>query len=74
MRHAKAITAPIIGVSNLTQLEEALEAFDYELSDEDYKAVTYLFDTEVREEGFDRFPGLKYNFPRLRRNLSLVTE
>lgn len=74
VRHAAAITAPIIGVSSLPQLEEALESFDYELSDEDYKEVTYLFDTEVREEGFNRFPGLKYNFPRLRRNLNLMGE
>lgn len=74
VRHAKPITAPIIGVSALTQLEEALESFDYELSDDDYKEVTYLFDTEVREEGFNRFPGLKYNFPRLRRNLNLLGE
>jgi aryl-alcohol dehydrogenase-like predicted oxidoreductase len=74
VRHAPAVTAPIIGVSSLPQLEEALDAFDYELSDEDYKEVTYLFDTEVREEGFNRFPGLKYNFPRLRRNMSLLGE
>lgn len=74
VRHAEPITAPIIGVSSLPQMEEALESFDYNLSDEDYKAVTYLFDTEVREEGFDRFPGLKYNFPRLRRNQHLLGE
>jgi aryl-alcohol dehydrogenase-like predicted oxidoreductase len=72
VRHAPAVTAPIIGVSALPQLEEALESFDYDLSDEDYKQVSYLFDTEVREEGYNRFPGLKYNFPRLRRNLHLL--
>ena len=74
VRHSPAITAPLIGVSSLPQLEEALEAFDYDLSDEDYKTVTYFFDTEVREEGFDLFPGLSYNFPRLRRNLNLLSE
>jgi len=74
VRHARPITAPIIGVSSLPQLEEALGSFDYALSDEDYKQVTYLFDTEVQEEGFQRFPGLKYNFSRLRRNLNLVKE
>ncbi|MBX3052000.1 MAG: aldo/keto reductase [Caldilineaceae bacterium] len=72
VRHAQAVTAPIIGVSSLPQLEEALESFAYELSDDDYAQVTHLFDTEVKEEGLQRFPGLKYNFPRLRRNLNLV--
>jgi aryl-alcohol dehydrogenase-like predicted oxidoreductase len=72
VRHARPVTAPIIGVSSLPQLEEALDSFDYNLSDEDYRQVTYLFDTEVKEEGLQRFPGLKYNFPRLRRNLDLV--
>ena len=61
-------------MSSLPQLEEALESFDYVLSDEDYQQVTYLFNTEVQEEGFQRFPGLKYNFSRLRRNLNLVSE
>ena len=72
VRHARPITAPIIGVSSLPQLEEALESFDYDLSDEDYKQVTYLFDTEPKEEGLQRFPGLRYNFSRLRRNLNLL--
>jgi 1-deoxyxylulose-5-phosphate synthase len=74
VRHARPITAPIIGVSSLPQLEDALESFDYDLSDEDYKQVTYLFDTEPKEEGLQRFPGLKYNFSRLRRNLNLVSK
>jgi 1-deoxyxylulose-5-phosphate synthase len=74
VRHAAAVTAPIIGVSSLPQFEESLDAFDYDLSDEDYEEVTFLFDTEVREEGYNRFPGTKYNFPRLRRNLNLLGE
>jgi len=74
VRHNSAVTAPIIGVSSLPQFEESLDAFNYDLSDEDYEEVTFLFDTEVREEGFNRFPGLSYNFPRLRRNLQLLGE
>ena len=74
VRHSPAVTAPIIGVSSLPQFEETLDAFNYTLSDEDYEEVTYLFNTEVREEGFNRFPGTKYNFPRLRRNLNLLGE
>lgn len=72
VRHAQPITAPIIGVSSLPQLEEALTSFDYDLSDEDYKQVTYLFNTEPQEEGLQRFPGLKYNFSLLRRNQNLL--
>lgn len=74
VRHLPAVTAPIIGVSSLPQFEETLVAFDYDLSDEDYAEVSSLFNTEVREEGYQRFPGLKYNFPRLRRNLNLLGE
>jgi 1-deoxyxylulose-5-phosphate synthase len=74
VRHSPAVTAPIIGVSSLPQFEETLDAFSYSLSDEDYEEVTHLFNTEVREEGFNRFPGTKYNFPRLRRNLNLLGE
>jgi aryl-alcohol dehydrogenase-like predicted oxidoreductase len=74
VRYLPAITAPIIGVSSLPQFEETLKAFDYDLSDEEYAEVSSFFDTEVREEGYQRFPGLKYNFPRLRRNLNLLGE
>jgi hypothetical protein len=31
-----------------------------------------MFNTEVKEEGLQLFPGLTYNFPRLRRNLNLA--
>jgi len=33
-----------------------------------------MFDTEVKEESLQLFPGLKYNFPRLRRNLQLIAQ
>jgi hypothetical protein len=56
------------------QLEATLEAFDYLLSGEDSTQVTYLFNTEAQAEGLQRFPGLRYNFSRLRRNLNLVGE
>lgn len=72
VRHSPAVTAPIIGISSLRQFEETLAAFDYTLSAEEYAELTYLFDTEVKEEGLQRFPGLRYNFPRLRRNLTLL--
>lgn len=74
VRHSPAVTSPIVGVSSLSQLQASIDAFSYDLSDVDYAAVTAIFDTEVKEEGLQRFPGLKYNFPRLRRNLALLGE
>jgi aryl-alcohol dehydrogenase-like predicted oxidoreductase len=72
VRYSPAVTSPIIGVSSLSQLQSSIDGFAYDLSDEDYEELTALFDTEVKEEGLQRFPGLRYNFPRLRRNLNLV--
>ncbi|NMB94918.1 MAG: aldo/keto reductase [Flexilinea flocculi] len=69
--HSPAITAPIIGVSSTRQLLSSVEAINVELSDEDYNTVTEIFPTEVWEESLQLFPGLKFNFPRLRRNLFL---
>jgi aryl-alcohol dehydrogenase-like predicted oxidoreductase len=74
VRHSPAVTAPIIGVSSLAQFEQTVAAFDFDLDAEQYAEVTYCFDTEVKEEGLQRFPGLKYNFPRLRRDLHLLEE
>jgi aryl-alcohol dehydrogenase-like predicted oxidoreductase len=74
VRHSPAVTSPIVGVSSLSQLQASIDAFSYDLSDADYAALTAIFDTEVKEEGLQRFPGLKYNFPRLRRNLHLLGE
>jgi hypothetical protein len=57
----------------LRQLEETMQAAEINLTADDYLALTDMFDTEVKEESLQLFPGLKYNFPRLRRNLHLVT-
>ncbi len=72
VRYSPAVTAPIVGVSSAAQLADSLAGFEFELSDEEYQEVSYFFDTEVKEEGLQRFPGLKYNYPRLRRNLNLL--
>jgi aryl-alcohol dehydrogenase-like predicted oxidoreductase len=74
VRYSPAVTSPIVGVSSLSQLQASIDAFGYDLSAADYAALTAIFDTEVKEEGLQRFPGLKYNFPRLRRNLTLLGE
>jgi 1-deoxyxylulose-5-phosphate synthase len=70
--HSPAVIAPIIGTSSVEQLIDSAKSDDIQLSPEDYKTITDMFDTEVKEEGLQLFPGLKYNFPRLRRNLFLL--
>ena len=72
VNHSPAVTAPIVGLSSLAQLETSLGAFEVELTAEEYAELTLIFDTEVKEEGLQRFPGLRNNFPRLRRNLNLI--
>jgi aryl-alcohol dehydrogenase-like predicted oxidoreductase len=72
VRYSPAVTSPIVGVSSLSQLQTSIGAFDLDLSDEEYETITRLFDAEVKEEGLQRFPGKRFNFPRLRRNLSLI--
>ncbi len=72
VRYCKAITCPIIGISSAHQLAETAKAFDFNLTSDQYAQVTGLFDTEVWEEGFQLFPGFKYNFARLRRNLDII--
>lgn len=70
--HSPAVTAPIVGVSSVSQLESSSKAFDIALSDADYQAIAAIFSTEVQEDGLQLFPGLKYNFPRLRRTLKVA--
>ena len=66
-RKSPAVTAPITGVSSERQLSASLAAFDVDLSDEEYKQVTDMFDTAVKEETGG-------SFPRLRRSYSLLQE
>ncbi len=42
------------------------------MNDAEYERITLMFDTEIKEEGLQRFPGKRFNFPRLRRDLNLV--
>lgn len=74
VRHNKAVTSPIIGVSSIQQLEELIRGFDYDLSTDEYDQVTSLMNSEIREEGLQEFLEYKYNFPRLRRNLDLLNK
>lgn len=72
VRHSPAVTSPVVGISSLSQLETSIAAFELDLSDAEYDSITYMFDTEVKEEGLQPFPGKRFNFPRLRRNLNLI--
>ncbi|MCK4401199.1 aldo/keto reductase [bacterium] len=65
VRKSSAVTCPIIGVSSLNQLEESIKAFDFNLSDQEYKEVTDMFDTGVKEESGG-------DYKNLRRHLSLL--
>ena len=72
VRYSPAVTSPIVGVSALHHLQTAIDAFNFDLTAEQYEEVTLMFDTTVKEESLQLFPGRRYNFPRLRRNLSLL--
>jgi len=70
--HNPAVTTPVMGVSSESQLEISIKAHEIDMKNGLYERITDMFDTEVKEEGLQLFPGLTYNFPRLRRNLNLV--
>ena len=72
VRYSPAVTSPIVGISRLSHLETALGAFDFDLTAGQYSEITHMFDTAVKEESLQRFPGRRFNFPRLRRNLHLL--
>ncbi len=65
VRRSPATTCPIVGSSSLNQIRATVEAFDFDLTAEQYAEVTGLFDTAVKEETGG-------NFPNLRRALDLV--
>jgi aryl-alcohol dehydrogenase-like predicted oxidoreductase len=72
VRYSPGVTTPIVGVSSLSQLQSSLGAFDLDLAVDEYEHISHLFETEIKEEGLQKFPGMRYNFPRLRRNPNLV--
>ena len=69
-----AVSCPIVGASSTAQVTEAAASVEVGLDAEGYQELTGLFDTEVKEEGLQLFPGLKYNYPRLRRTLFLAVK
>jgi 1-deoxyxylulose-5-phosphate synthase len=69
-----AVSCTIVGASSAGHVREAAASVDISLDDESKREIGGLFDTEVREEGLQLFPGLKYNYPRLRRTLFLAVK
>ncbi len=73
LRYSPGVISVIVGASRLGQLDDSFVGFELDLTEQQYQEVTALFATEVWEEGLQLFPGRKYNFPRLRRNLGLLS-
>lgn len=74
LRYSPAVTSVIVGASRASQLDDTVAGFELDLTAAQYDELTSFFDTEVKEEGLQFFPGRKNNFPRLRRNLELLGE
>lgn len=73
VRHSPAVDVPIIGVSSPQQMQKTLDAADHSLTAEEYTDITAIFhETRVKEEGLQRFPGVPYNYPVLRRDIDLI--
>ncbi|MCZ7571528.1 MAG: aldo/keto reductase [Ardenticatenaceae bacterium] len=59
VRHNPAVTAPVIGVSSVEQLNASLGAFDLDLTPEVLAEITACFDTAVKEEAGGKFPEMR---------------
>jgi aryl-alcohol dehydrogenase-like predicted oxidoreductase len=68
LNHSPAVTSPIVGCSTVEQVRESIEAFDRNLTDQEYAAVNAIFDDEPAEP---MSPGGN-NFPALRKSLELL--
>lgn len=60
--HSPGVTTPIVGVSSERQLHGSLDAFEVELSADDYVKISDFFGAEVQEEAGGLFPGLRREF------------
>jgi aryl-alcohol dehydrogenase-like predicted oxidoreductase len=58
-RYAGATIFPIVGVSALGQLQATIDAFNFDLTPDQYQAITAMFDTAMKEEAGGRFPELR---------------
>jgi 1-deoxyxylulose-5-phosphate synthase len=62
VRSHPAVTAPIVGISRMEQLEENLNGFTWQMSAEERKEVGSFFPTEVWEESGGQFPGWRRSY------------
>lgn len=62
VRSHPAVTAPIVGISRLEQLEANLKGFEWELTPEEREELGGYFPTEVWEEAGGMFPGWRRSF------------
>jgi aryl-alcohol dehydrogenase-like predicted oxidoreductase len=69
VNHSPAVTSPIVGCSTVEQVRESLDAFDRELTDEEYAAVNAIFDDEPAEPPSPQ----GNNFPMLRKSFELLS-
>jgi aryl-alcohol dehydrogenase-like predicted oxidoreductase len=54
-----AVTCPIVGASRLDQLEDSLQAFDFELTAEERDGISRAFGAEVKEESGGAYAELR---------------
>ncbi|MGN6769619.1 MAG: aldo/keto reductase [Rhizobiaceae bacterium] len=59
---AIGVTAPIVGVSSLAQLNSAIDGMRLTLSKDQRLTLSSFFDTEIKEEAGGRFPSLRRSF------------
>jgi aryl-alcohol dehydrogenase-like predicted oxidoreductase len=59
---APGVTAPIVGVSSLAQLNSAIDGIHLTLSEDQREVLSSFFDTAVKEEAGGRFPALRRSF------------
>jgi len=62
VRSHPAVTAPIVGISRMEQLESNLRGFEWEMSPAEREQISGFFPTEVWEEGGGRFPWWRRTF------------
>ncbi len=62
-----AVTAAIVGISRVDQLEANLKGFEWQLTAAEREQVTAFFPTEVQEEAGGQFPAWRRSFDIVRR-------
>lgn len=62
VRSHPAVTAPIVGISRMEQLDANLRGFEWEMTTAEREEIAGYFPTEVWEEGGGRFPSWRRSF------------